>query len=441
MSYDINIMEQALNSMVPIRKGDIIDARVVIVNDGEISLDVHQSTEATMKINHFTLDKDVTSFIGLVNVGDIIRVKITKVESNDLYDTILCSRLDLLKDEMFTKIEAAKENNELISAKVVKKHEKGYTVDINGIYLFMPLSLSKKDIKIGDEVEVLVIDFDPKRRNGIVSSRKKEDNQLKEKLEEELSKINVGDTLDATVVRILDFGAVVRFENVEAILRLPDISHEFIKQVSDVLNVGDKVKVKVLTKNNNKITVSRKALLKSPYELLKEKYSVNSKVKAKVIAILTSGVVLELDNGFRTVLYQEEYDYSDPRGYQSLETGKEIEILILEFNDEKQDITVSRKRLFENPWEKNNFEKHEVVSGKILEVKPELLKVDVNGIITFVTKDYATKDTVNSLNDVYHVGDEFNASVTEYDKSKNMLRLSIKHYLINKEKESKKEEK
>ena len=419
-----------------VRVGDVVEGVVVsIPDDKTLLLDIHSFTEGTLHLNYFTKDQNVTSFKGLVKIGDKLTCKVTKIENgqgrND-HSLIMLSRLDQLKGEAFDKVVAAKENNEEITVHVLKEVNSGFLCVYNGIELFMPKSQALKDTKAKEDVAVKVIEIEEKRRRAVVSAKVIEHEKYLETRDKELDSINEGDVLEGTITKVEKYAAFVKIGNVTGIIKAREVAHEFV-DITTVLNAGDKVTVKVLSKENGKLQLSRKALVKTAYQEFKENHKVSDKIVGRVTNKQPGYLLLEIAPNLKGLLHQSEYSWNPNDNYNNqVVIGDEVEVAIIQMNDEKENIRLSRKALMDNPWDKVEAKVGDVTDIKVKEIKSSGLIVEAFGVDGFIPQSETMVEGKKTLSDFYAVGDEAKAIVIDVNKKEWKLKLSIKK-LVNKE--------
>lgn len=408
---------------------DKVTGKVVEVKKDSISIDLHQFTEGTMYLDHYTTDKNVTSFIGLVNVGDDITCEVTKVDEEN--GVILLSRLNMLKEENF---KALSENtNEALTVKVTKKLEKGYNVAAKGFTFFMPFSQAPSDVKIGDSLKVKILELNERRKTGVVSYRVVEHEEYEANKNAELDTLNEGDVVNGTISKIEPFGAFVRFKYNQGLIRLNQVDHIFVKNINDVLHVGDKLDVKIISKENGKLLLSRKALLKTPFEQYIENHKVSDKVMAKVVNKMPYGLLLEVAPNVRGLLHKSEFSWNPNDNFDAYcKIGDEIEVAIIAIEPKKERISFSRKAIIDNPWSRVNANVGDLVEATVTKVDQKGVYVTALGVDAFIpAKDAFAENQNGKLDEVYQVGDKVNAVVSTIKPKEWILELSVKKHLAN----------
>ena len=430
-----DIKMEDLNLPKKLRIGDQVVGTVVTITDKTIYLDIHQFTEGTMHLDHYTKDKSVESFKGLVNIGDEIECQVARVNEENIY----LSRLSQLSKLAFQKVVEAKEKEQVIEVVVTKAvPNKGYNVSFEGNSLFMPLSQSPAEIQIKQKLEVRVIEVNEARKNAIVSRRVIERENYAKAKQEEFDAIEVGQTLKGTIAKVEKFGLFIRFAYNQGLLRINQYDHTFTNDITAVAKVGNQIEVKVLSKENGKLVLSRKALLDTPYEAYAKTVKVGQTVKGKVVNKLPFGLLLELAPNVKGLLHQSEYSHNPNDNFNAFVIiGDEVECAILALDPTKEKVSLSRKALMDNPWKRVTAKYGDIVEVKVTEVLDNGLQVETLGVDGFVPASEALTDSQNgSVKDYFHVGDTAQAEIIDIKPQEWRLRLSIRKLATLEERKS-----
>ena len=406
-----------------LKKGDVVEGTVVeIKNDKTIFIDINSYTEGTMYLEYFTKDKNVTSFKGLVKVGDKLLCTVTKVSEDNIY----LSRLNQINDEAVKGLVKAKDEEETIVVKITEEMEKGYKASYNGVNsLFLPKSLAS-DVTVGKTYEVKVIDGEAQRGNFVISRRAITDIEFKENKDKEYDSIKQGDVLKGTITKVEKYGALVKFNYVTGLLKTNQVAHEYI-DIEKVLHVGDEIEVKVVKKENGKLELSRKALIESPFNLYIKEHKVSDTVKGRLTNKLQFGLLLELAPNVKGLLHQSEYSHNPNDNFANcVKINDEIEASIIKIDAENEKISLSRKPLLDNPWERVEAKVGDIVDVKVTEVNEKGLKVEALGVDGIVPFSEAA-DEKGSL-DQYQKDDVCKAIITELKPREWRLKLSINKF-------------
>jgi len=386
-----------------------------------------------MHLDHYTKDKSITSFKQVVKIGDVIKCEVAKVTEENIY----LSRMNQIQEENFKKIVAAHENNEAIEVYVSSLVSgKGYTCKYLGAQLFMPLSMASQSVKTGQNILVKVIEVEEARKRALVSRRVIEQEEYQANKAREFDAINVGDVLTGKVVKIEKYGAIVKFEYNQGLIKTNQVAHEFV-DINSVLVVGQEIEVKVINKANGKIDLSRKALLKSPFELFLENNKVGQTITGKVVNKLAFGLLLEIAPNVKGLLHSSEYSHNPNDNFNNhVVIGDTVEVAILSINEKQEKVSLSRKALIDNPWSRVTAHEGDLVDAKVLEVKENGLLVEALGVDGFVPVSEALLENKKDLASYYAQGDEVKAYIIEIKPAEWRLKLSIRKYLAQEERKS-----
>ena len=430
-----------INFNVP-RQGQRVSARVIAVEDDLIYLDLNAQTEGRIYLNEFT-KKPVKSFHELgIKVGDTVNAEIKKVQDDPAL--ILLSRLSLLQEEHFEELEEALKEEKIISARVKDSNKGGLVLQYYAYELFLPRSLldhelfEKKEELVGTELEVIISEIKPGRgrraRPNIIASRKPifeaaRQAAYEERLElrqEELEGINTGDVLTGTVEKLEPHAASIKFDHVIGLLRISQVSHYRIDKLEDVLTLGEEVKVKVIKKEGNRLDLSVKALLPTPFEEFVETHKVGDTVTGKVFQKLPFGLRIEVARDVVGLLHKSEYSWNPNDNFDAFVThGDEVELVIIQIDKKRERINLSKKSLEENPWRNVTLKRFEVTNVKIVEFKEEHVVVEAQGVEAIIKNDELGLEK-GRPEEYYAVDDVLEAVVTRIDRRQWALELSVK---------------
>ncbi len=416
-----------------LKVGDVVEGTVVSIDDKTIYLDIHNFTEGMMHLDHYTKDKSVESFNDLVHKGDKIKCQVAKIDEEHIY----LSRLNQISEENFKEVIQAKEENQNLLAHVQSEiKDKGYLLNYKGNTLFLPKSQSTSEVVVGKNIEVRILEIEEKRKRAVVSRRVIEQEIYQENRAKELDSIAVNDVLKGKVAKVEKYGAIVRFNYVQGLLKTNQVSHSFI-DIEKELHVGDEIEVKVISKENNKLVLSRKALLKTPFALYIEQHKVSDKVVGKVVNKLGFGLLLELADNVKGLLHSSEYSHNPNDNFNNhVKIGDMVEVAIIGIQEEKEKISLSRKALMDNPWSRVTAKEGDLVDIKVSEVKENGLVVETLGVDGFVPEAEALAEKKDNLASYYAVGDTTKAYITEIKPKEWRLILSIRKYLAEEDRKS-----
>ncbi|MDY0295497.1 MAG: S1 RNA-binding domain-containing protein [Acholeplasmataceae bacterium] len=431
-----------------LKQGSIVEGEVIKIESNTIYLDIQAQTEGKIHLDNY--DKPAPdTFEGLVQVGQKIKARVQKITDDPAQ--ILLSRLPLLVEEKFEKIQALAESGETVKAKVRQVLDKGLILSYMENEVFLPYSLldfelvkDKESLK-GKTLEIQIIEATSKGRNKrIVASRKaiferERQEAYEQRLQarqEELETINTGDVIKGIVDKIEVHAATIRFDHVVGLLRISQVSHFRIDKIEDVLTVGQEVEVKVIKKEGNRLDLSMKALQKTPYEVFYETHKVGDQVTGTVFQKLPFGIIVEVAKDVRGLLHKNEFSWNPNDNFESyVKIGDELSLAIIQLDLKKERIALSKKSLEDNPWKNVTLKRGQVVSAKVLEVSKDGLKVEVQGAEGEIPTSELAVEKINKPEDYFAVGDEVSAVVTDLSKETWTLKLSIRRILEQAERE------
>src|SRR5690554_4984497 len=433
-----------MNDFIIPKKGQIIEGEVFQVKKNYVLLDINAATEGTIYAEYF--DRPAPEDLRkVIKKGDKVRAKVEKISEDDRSSLIMLSRLPLLHEKNMEKIQKAFDEKLEIETVVKAANDKGLVLTFEGIELFLPYSLldfelkDQKDKLIGQSLVVLIEEFkaDRKRpkliatRKPIFEARRQEEQQQRQEArQEELETITTGAVLEGVVESFETHAAFVRFEHVSGMLRISQVSHHRIDKIEDVLEIGQKVQVKVIKKEGNRLDLSMKALQPTPYEAFLKDHKVGQTVTGKVVSKLPFGVLIELSKDVKGLLHKSEYSWNPKDNFDAyIKIGDELSTVILSKDAKKERISLSKKALEDNPWAKLNLRVGQDIEVRVESVTKEGLNISYDSVDGFIPANEAHNDPKVNMEDHYSEGDMVKAKIIEFNKQNWILRLSVKRLL------------
>ena len=411
--------------------GKIVEGMVVSVDERSVLIDIGFKSESAIPIREFTNTS-------LPELGKKISVYIDSVEDGS-------GRLKLSKKKAdfflnLEKLEKIAENNESVTGILRRRVKGGMIVEIDDLEAFLPGSqISTKPIPnldqfIGKETNFKILKIDKERRNIIVSRKKVLIEEQEEKLTE-LKKIILQDAeLDGEVRNITDYGAFIDLGGIDGLLHITDMSWGHIKHPSDMLNIGDKVKVKVLNFNEeeNKVSLGLKQLVPHPWENIELKYPEGTIVSGKVVNITNYGVFVELESGVEGLVHISEMSWTKKIKHpkQILKLGDSIKAIVLATSKEEKRISLGIKQMEPNPWLtiEERYPLDSVLKGIVKSITPFGVFVEIEenieGLIHI--SDISWTKRIYHPKEVYKKGQEVEVKVLSIDKTLHRIALGVK---------------
>ena len=439
------LSEEEINKYTDnIKIGDIVEGKILSITNDGIYIDIGSKTDGFIPIEEFRNTKEITK---LFKPQQVIRVYVKKVDYDNYH---LLSYKKAKEIDLFDKIKEWYEQKIPVEAKIVSETKSGYVVDI-GIDAFMPYrevsdELKEKIVKENTKIQefsfnVLIKELKLKdKKLDVVVSNKLYEGQLREEIKKKvLAQLKEGDELIATVRKLVSFGAFVDIAGVEALLHISNIAWYKLNHPQEVLHIGDKIKVKILSidQQKGKVEVGLKQLFPHPWEDVDKKYKIGEVVKCKITNITNFGLFVELEPAVEGLIHRSEilWENKQPQLHRMFKIGQEIEAKILSIDVENKKISLSIKRVSFNPWEdiKKEFPAGSVHKGKITKILPTgmyvLLKNGFEGFISI--KDISWTQKIKDLTKKYKVGEYVQYKVLDVLVDQETAVLSIKHLIEN----------
>ena len=411
--------------------GKIVEGAVLSVDERSILVDIGFKSESAIPIREFTNSQ-------LPEIGTKIKVYIDSVEDGS-------GRLKLSKKKAdfylnAERLEEIMKKNDSISGVLRRRVKGGMIVDINGLEAFLPGSqISTKPIPnldqfIGKESDFKILKIDKERRNIIVSRKKVLIEEQESRLKDLKLKIVQDAELDGEVRNITDYGAFIDLGGIDGLLHITDMSWGHIKHPSDMLNIGDKVKVKVLNydEKNNKVSLGLKQLVPHPWENIKAKYPEGTIVSGKVVNITNYGVFVELESGVEGLVHVSEMSWTKRIRHpkQLLKVGDTIKAIVLATSKEDRRISLGIKQMEPNPW--LTIEERYPVDSKIKGVVKSItpfgvfieIEENIEGLIHI--SDISWTKRIYHPKEVFKKGQEIEVKILSIDKTLHRIALGVK---------------
>ena len=427
------MMEAYANSFQRISEGDVVTGTVLKVTAVNVVVDVGFKSEGLVALHEF-LDEEGKM---QVKPGDKVEVLLERTEDRSGYVVVSRQKAETMK--VWDTIEEAHRDQSIITGRVVERIKGGLAVDV-GLRAFLPGSqvdlhpIRNLDSWCGQELRMRVIKVN-KRRGNIVLSRKAvlEEEYLKLK-EETLKNIEEGNIVSGAVKNITDYGAFVDLGGIDGLLHITDMSWGRVSHPSDLFNVGDEVKVKILKfdRLEERVSLGYKQLTEDPWLAAVERYPRRERVKAKVVSLTDYGAFVELEEGVEGLIHISEMTWNKRIKHPSklLSVGDDVEAVILEINAESRRISLGMKQMEPNPWDsiEEKYAVNSIVTGTVRNLTDFGAFVEVEeGIEGLVhISDLSWTKRVKHPSEVLQKGEEVSAVVLNMDADNQRLSLGIK---------------
>ena len=428
-----DLFEQSFSG-VQFYPGAIIPAKVIEIDEDYVTLNAGLKSEGIVSIDEF---KDKNGDLE-IKLGDTVEVALDALEDGN--GETLLSREKAKRQESWRRLLKSHENNETVLGLISGKVKGGFTVEIGTIRAFLPGSLV--DVRPvrdpsyleGKELEFKVIKMDAKRNNIVVSRRAVVEEESSADRVALLESLHEGQELNGIVKNLTDYGAFIDLGGIDGLLHITDISWKRVKHPSELLSVGQEIKVKVLSfdSERNRVSLGMKQLGNDPWVDLVERYPVSHRLKGKVTNITDYGCFVEIEEGVEGLVHMSEMDWTNKNIHPSkvVNLGDEVEVMILEIDPERRRISLGMKQCVMNPWQHfaQAHQKNEKVAGKIRSITDFGIFIgldgDIDGLVHLsdISWSVAGEEAVKQ----FKKGQEVEAIILAIDADRERISLGIK---------------
>lgn len=416
-------------------EGEIVKGVVVKIDRDEVMVDVGYKSEGYIPLSEFGTMPDGTP---KVKVGDPVDVYLLRKEDQD--GLVVLSKEIADQKIVWDSIAEAYEREEVVQGKIVRRIKGGLKVEIGNVKAFLPASqvelrpVQNFDRYIGKTLDMKVIKLSKRRRNIVLSRRVILEDELEAKRKATLSTLEPEQTREGIVKNITQFGAFIDLGGVDGLLHKSDMSWGRVNHPSEVVSVGDKVEVMVLSVDAEagKISLGMKQKTPDPWLSVEEKYPVGSTVSGRVVNIVDYGAFVELEPGVEGLVHVSEMSWTRrvPHPSKLLRKGDIIQARVLDVDASKQKISLGIKQLQPNPWEllADKYPVGSRINGKVRNLTDFGAFVEIEeGIDGLIhVSDLSWAKRVMNPSDILKEGDEVEAVVLSIDPEKQRVSLGLK---------------
>ena len=422
------------SQVLDVERGAVISGTVVAIDSDWITVDTGLKSEGIVARSEFLNEQGELE----VAVGDQVQVVVDAVD-NGMGQTLL-SREKAKRAETWNVLEKLYENNEIVTGVISGKVKGGFTVDIGSVRAFLPGSLvDTRPVRDtahleGKELEFKVIKLDQKRNNVVVSRRAVMESENSAEREALLSNLEEGQEVVGVVKNLTDYGAFVDLGGIDGLLHITDMAWRRIKHPSEVVEVGQELKVKVLKfdRERNRVSLGLKQLGTDPWQDVLNNYPKGTNVKARVTNLTDYGCFAEIADGIEGLVHVSEMDHTNKNIHPSkvVQIGDEIMVQILDIDEDRRRISLGIKQTMPNPWEEfdKNHQKGDKVSGTIKSITDFGIFIGLEGGIDGLVhlSDLSWTESGEEAIRNYNKGDTVEAVILSVDAEANRISLGIK---------------
>jgi small subunit ribosomal protein S1 len=344
----LSLYEETLGDL---DEGQIVRGRILEVGEKDVLVDIGFKSEGIIPLAEF-------SDVDAVKPGEEVEVYLERMENADGLVVLSKQRADFLR--VWNKIKEAFDSQEVVRGRLVRRIKGGVVVDLFGVDAFLPGSqvalrrVPNLDDLLGQTLEFRVIKLNKRRRNIVVSRRVVLEEERAVKRGRLIKELEKGQIRDGQVKNITDFGAFVDLGGIDGLLHITDMSWGRVSHPSEVVQIGDTIKIKVLEfdKERARISLGLKQLASYPWENVEKKYPVNTRVRGRVVSITDYGAFVELEKGVEGLIHVSEMSWTRHVRHPAkiLSIGDVIDAVVLKVDPENEKISLGLKQVEPDPW-------------------------------------------------------------------------------------------
>jgi len=418
-------------SMRSIGEGEIVRGTILSVDDKDVLVDVGFKSEGIISLSEFP-DPSV------LKVGDVLEVFLEKMENQDGLVVLSKQRADFVR--VWDRVKEAHDNGQIVEGRLIRKIKGGVVVDLYGVEAFLPGSqialrqVQNVDALLGQNVSVKIIKLNKRRRNIVVSRRavlEEERDRMKSTILKDLAKDQIR---EGQVKNITDFGAFVDLGGIDGLLHITDMSWGRVAHPSELVKIGDKVRVKVLNFDPEKerISLGLKQLEAYPWEGVEDKYKVGDRINGRVVSITDYGAFIELEKGIEGLIHVSEMSWTRHVRHPSkvVNIGDVIEAVVLKVDKAAEKISLGLKQVEPDPWLTldQKYPPGMRVNGKVRNLTNfgafVELEEGIDGLVH--VSDMSWTKRVAHPSEVLKKGDAVEVAVLSIDKEHRRISLGLK---------------
>lgn len=415
-------------------EGTVVTGTVIGIDKDIVTIDVGLKSEGRVPLREFT----TVGVKAELKPGDKIEVYVERMEDRD--GLVQLSREKARREESWVDLEKAFQNNERVNGVMFGKVKGGFTVDLGGAVAFLPGSqvdvrpIRDVDPLMGIEQPFQILKMDRARGNIVVSRRAVMEESRSEARGEIIANLGEGQVLDGIVKNITDYGAFIDLGGVDGLLHVTDISWRRVNHPSDVLHVGQKIKVQIIRFNpeTQRISLGMKQLEDDPWKGVEEKYPVDSVLDGTVTNITDYGAFIEIKDGVEGLAHVSDMSWTKKGAHPSqfVSLGQKVKVKVISIDSDKRRIALGMKQCNENPWDAllKNFKVGQEHEGEVKNITEFGLFVsmtdDIDGMVHMsdLSWDQPGEQAIKS----FEKGQKVNVKILDIDPEKERVVLGIK---------------
>ncbi|MCT4575853.1 MULTISPECIES: 30S ribosomal protein S1 [Donghicola] len=415
-------------------EGSVVKGKVIAIEAGQAIIDVGYKMEGRVDLKEFANPGEAPE----IAVGDEVEVFLRSAE-NARGEAVI-SREMARREEAWDRLEKAYADDARVEGAIFGRVKGGFTVDLGGAVAFLPGS--QVDVRpvrdagplMGLKQPFQILKMDRRRGNIVVSRRAILEESRAEQRAEVIGNLSEGQAVEGVVKNITEYGAFVDLGGVDGLLHVTDMAWRRVNHPSEILSIGETVKVQVIkiNKETHRISLGMKQLQADPWDSVAAKYPLETVHTGRVTNITDYGAFVELEPGVEGLVHVSEMSWTKKNVHPGkiVSTSQEVEVMVLEIDEAKRRVSLGLKQCMRNPWEvfAETHPEGTVVEGEVKNITEFGLFIglegDIDGMVHLsdLTWEGRGEDVIGD----YTKGDVVKAVVSEVDVEKERISLSVK---------------
>ena len=418
-------------SISGIKEGQIVKGTVVSIGQSEVMVDIGFKSEGAVSIKEF-------SDPSAIDILQEVEVFLENVEDQEGQVVLSKQKADFMR--VWDSIKDAHDTGNTVEGRLMRRIKGGIVVDLFGVEAFLPGSqIDIRQVKnfdqfIGQEFPFKIIKLNKARRNIVVSRRAVLEEERGRMREEIIKVLEEGQVREGVVKNITDFGAFIDLGGVDGLLHITDMSWGRVNHPSELVSIGDRIKVKVLNydRERERISLGLKQLTTHPWENIEDKYPIDGQIRGKVVSITDYGAFVELEEGIEGLVHISEMSWTQHVRHPSklVNIGDSVEVMVLKVDSENQKISLGMKQTEEDPWETldSKYPPGTKLEGTVRSLTNFGAFVEIEDNIDGLVhiSDMSWTKRIRQASEMFKKGDEIPVTVTEIDIKRRRISLSHK---------------
>ena len=415
------------------KEGEIARGKVLSIDGDFVQVDIGFKSEGMIATWEFMTEEGELT----IKVGDTVEVLVEEVESEDGQLVLSKEKAERLK--VWDEISNAYDNEEAVEGVIVARVKGGLSVDI-GVKAFLPGSqvdlrpVRNLEALLGEKANFKIIKFNKRRGNIVLSRRALLETERKKMRESTLTTLDEGQILDGAIKNLTDYGAFIDLGGIDGLLHITDMSWGRINHPSELFQVGDEIKVKVLKfdQEAERVSLGLKQIQPDPWIDAGMRYPIGMRIQGKVVSLTDYGAFIELEPGIEGLVHVSEMSWTKRVKHPSkvVTIADAVEAIVLDVDERDRKISLGMKQIEENPWTviEERYPVGTQVSGEVRNITNfgifVGLEEGIDGLVH--VSDISWTEQIKHPSERFEKGDEVNAVVLKIDRENEKFSLGIK---------------